>query len=145
MVIQDDGWLFRLIQISLPVPSRLVVVATAAPTLPSHMPCDRILDSLGGVAAFLGRCGKLCCGESRAQCSLARGQSSFSGVAAALSPVYRQLRRLRRHSSWRLVFNGAESTIRTPRMLRRKPSLEVIGAKREKKQPAPPLKDQTGA
>ncbi|KAJ1208553.1 hypothetical protein NDU88_003937 [Pleurodeles waltl] len=39
----------------------------------------------------------------------------------------------------------AQKVIRTPQTLRGKSNLEAIGAKKERKQPAPPTKDQTGA
>ncbi|KAJ1164626.1 hypothetical protein NDU88_005061 [Pleurodeles waltl] len=112
---------------------------------------SRISDSLGGVAVFLGWCAARLVGvQLAAKCVTGRAACRVAWLVVA-----------RAFQGWLLpclLFTGGSGgtalsgwllmelkITRTPRTLRGKPSLDAIGAKRERKQPALPLKDQTGA
>ncbi|KAJ1188756.1 hypothetical protein NDU88_005513 [Pleurodeles waltl] len=108
-----------------------------------------ITDSFGGAAVFLGRCAaRLLEGRRAARC--------VAGGAARRAARLAATRALQGWPLPCLLFTGcsgatalcgwllmAPKITKAPRMLRGKSSLEAIGAKREKKQPALPLKDQT--
>ncbi|KAJ1136869.1 hypothetical protein NDU88_003283 [Pleurodeles waltl] len=109
-----------------------------------------ITDSFGGAAVFLGRCAaRLLEGRRAAKCVAGRAVRRVARLTVT-----------RAFQGWPLpclLFTGGSGgtalcgwllivpkITKTPRTLRGKPSLEAIRAKRERKQPALPLKEQTG-
>ncbi|KAJ1201141.1 hypothetical protein NDU88_004956 [Pleurodeles waltl] len=109
-----------------------------------------IKDSFGGAAVFLGQCAaRLLEGRRAAKCVAGRAVRRVARLAATQvfqgwllpCPLFTGGSGGRALCGWLLM---APKIAKTPRTLRGKPRLEAIGAKRERKQPAPPLKDQTG-
>ncbi|KAJ1205710.1 hypothetical protein NDU88_001138 [Pleurodeles waltl] len=117
-------------------PPRLIAAVTSAPTPLSSMLRARILGSFCGAATRPGCCAaRPAIPRRAADCAAGRALQGWPLPCLVFTDV----------SGGACFIFMVPKAIRRPRMSRGKFNLESIGAKKEKKQPAPLLKDQAGA